>query len=165
MQKKQLLQLSLGLIFVALIIGIAATASEKKTVLVNTEFPTDFLAQHTEWSSPDLSFPAILIFYNPDCDHCQYEVSSLSTHPDFQKLPVYWLSAADPDELANFQQKYTSDAPASFQFFRDPQHQIGNTMGVRTYPSIFIYDAVGNLAHQYEGETKPEAILQHLASD
>ncbi|GAB5553642.1 MAG: hypothetical protein Sapg2KO_32330 [Saprospiraceae bacterium] len=162
MQKKQLLQLSLGLLFIALIVGIAATASNKPTISGSTDFPSELLEEHTEWTATKQAYPSVLIFYNPNCEHCQYEAQSLSTHSAFQKTPVYWLSAAEPEALSDFQMQYATDAPASFQFLHDPQHQIGNAMGVRTYPSLFIYDADGHLAHQYEGETKPEAILKYL---
>ena len=163
MQKKQLLQLSLGLLFIALIIGIAATASTKSATLVSTDFPSELLAKHTDCTAIKQAYPSVLIFYNPDCEHCQYEAESLSTHPDFQKLAVYWFSAADPAALTSFQKEYAADAPASFQFYQDPQHQIGNALGVRTYPSIFIYGADGNFVHQYEGEAKPAAILKYLS--
>ena len=34
--------------------------------------------------------------------------------------------------------------------------------GLRTFPTVFIYDAEGNLAKKYTGETKMEAILKVL---
>jgi len=161
MSKKNLLQLTLGLLFMALIIGIASSIPAKQEDVIAAEiFPTALLAERTAWSAPETASARVLIFYNPDCEHCQYEAKTLSTHPDFQEREVVWLSGAASEENRAFQEQYTSAAPAAFQFLDDPQYAVANALGVRTFPTILIYGAEGELLKRYEGETKPEAILR-----
>lgn len=163
MPTKNLLQLLLGLLFITLIVGIASSIPAKQEAVAAAKtFPAALLAEHTAWQAPETASARVLIFYNPDCEHCQYEAKTLSTHPDFQAMEVVWLSGASVEENTVFRQTYAREAPASFQFLEDPQHAIGNALGVRTYPTIFIYDTYGQLLHEYEGETKPEAIWRWM---
>lgn len=163
MSTKKLLQLSLGLLFIALIVGIVSSIPAKQEAATAAEtFPTALLAEHTAWQAPEVASASVLIFYNPDCEHCQYEAKTLSAHPDFQAIEVVWLSGATAEENRAFWETYAAAAPASFQFLDDPQHTLGNALGVRTFPTIFIYGVEGQLLQQYEGETKPEAILRWI---
>lgn len=163
MQKKKLLQLSLGLVTGILIVGIAVSILNKKEApAAAKEFPAALLQSHTSWQAPEDAGPRLLIFYNPECDHCQYEAKTLSTHPDFWKMEIAWLSGESSEANQAFRKEYAADAPASFQFLDDPEHQIGNALGVSIFPTIFIYGADGMLLHKYEGETKPAAILKWI---
>jgi thiol-disulfide isomerase/thioredoxin len=160
---KKILLLFLGLLFIALLIGIARSVPARPEDGMAAEtFPAALLTQHTSWQAPGTAESRVLIFYNPDCEHCQYEAKTLSTHPDFQEMAVVWLSGAPPAENGAFQERYASEAPDAFQFLDDPQYAVANALGIRTFPTILIYGAEGALLKRYEGETKPEAILRWM---
>lgn len=163
MQKKTIIKVSFGLLFIALIVGIAVSSSSKNDLPeVAESFPTELLQSKMSLEKSSLERPRLIIFYNPECEHCQYEAETLSTNPDFQNLDVYWVSGAASEDNQAFKASYASAAPASFHFLDDKQYQIGNALGVRTFPTIFIYGEDGSLLYKYEGETKPEAILKWL---
>ncbi|HKK74278.1 MAG TPA: thioredoxin family protein [Saprospiraceae bacterium] len=163
MKKRTLLGIVIALLAITPVVILGVLLSRQNQVPeLARQFPVDLLAAHTDWQVPSEAGPALLLFYSPDCDHCQNEAEELSTHPEFKEQTIYWLSGDTPEANRSFQDTYAPEAPASFQFLEDSDYGVANALEVSMFPTIFIYDAAGHLLHRYEGETEPERILSWL---
>lgn len=163
MKRKTLLVIIIAVLAITPIVILLFLLSDQRQVpALAKQLPTELLSANTDWQPPTESRPIILIFYSPSCDHCQAEAQNLSTHPTFQEQTIYWLSGATPKANRTFQETYAPDAPQRFQFLEDPDYRLADALEVSIFPTIFIYNSEGKLRRHYEGETKPERLLNWL---
>jgi len=108
----------------------------------------------------------ILIHFLPDCHFCQNEAAALRDNLSaFDGVRLLMISGADREAVKVFAVEYGLAGRSNVEFFLDPQQQFTGLFGTQAVPAIFIYDERGRLIKRYRGETKIEAILQHLNSD
>lgn len=163
MKKKTLLGIIIGILAITPIVVLSVLLTRQNSVPESArQLPIDLLAANPAWVSSSEKAPVILVFYSPECDHCQNEAKKLSTHPGFQDQTMYWLSGDTPAANQTFRETYASPTPNSFQFLEDTDYQTANTLEVSIFPTIFIYDESGKLRRRYEGETEPERILKWI---
>lgn len=104
----------------------------------------------------------VLIFFNPDCDHCQREAEQIKNRKQlFYEYQVYFISTETVEALNGFAKKYElmddnflfaqADAAAVFE-------SVGNLPSV---PAIFIYDNK-RFVKRFDGETSLDVIQQFL---
>ena len=97
---------------------------------------------------------ALLSFINPDCDHCRYEVEALCSDPERPSdLPVVFVSGAPVDSLRALAEPWLE--VSDIYFAHDSAWQVSNQLGVRSFPTTFLYRADGTLLTRVEGEAKP----------
>ena len=107
--------------------------------------------------------PTVLLFIEPDCEHCQRQVVELQKHhAKLNGAAVFVLSAAPLAELKAFAQtNWLTDLPnvRVAHVGRGVAHE---TFGFASTPDILIYHADGLLSKRLKGETSIEAIRRHL---
>src|SRR6186713_583617 len=55
----------------------------------------------------DLEGTVIIIFFQPDCDHCQREAKEIRKHLDaFKKYELYFVTSNQKSEVENFVKDY-----------------------------------------------------------
>ena len=116
---------------------------------------------------PELSLrkgkPDLIILFNPDCEHCQYEAVQLQKyHQELTRSNVYLLTTETADRTHAFSHKYGLDTLAMIHIGTLSQEESYQMFGPTLVPHIFIYGPDGNLREEYKGETKIDAILTHL---
>lgn len=110
----------------------------------------------------EVSGKVVLIFFNPDCDHCQREAEQIKNRKQlFANQTLYFISTESPESMIAFAKKYEltdknfvfaqADAAAVFE-------SVGNLPSV---PAIFIYDSK-KLIKRFDGETSLDVIQQFL---
>lgn len=107
---------------------------------------------------------AVLFFFHPDCEHCQSEARQIQENvEELKAVKLIWISYENLDRLREFDEEYklTGSFPQLVMAKIEPV-VANEKFGLRTFPTVFIYDAEGNLAKKYTGETKIEAILKYL---
>ncbi|MER0440343.1 hypothetical protein [Emticicia sp. W12TSBA100-4] len=110
--------------------------------------------------------PIIILFFNPDCDHCQYEAKSILEHnSDFANTNFWWVTTVDSSAINDFSQKYNLDNLSNHYFAKLPAEKVVETFGSVSVPHIFIYDKTGVLQKEFRGETKIEALLRYTNQD
>ncbi len=108
--------------------------------------------------------PAVLIYFSPDCDHCQLFTADL--------LKNYNVVANKQVVMVTFQDmKMVQPFATKYKLSQYPNIKIGTegmTYGVqryyqiRSFPYIAIYDKAGNLVKTYEGEQPHAEIFKTL---
>lgn len=95
--------------------------------------------------------PTVLIYFDPDCDHCQQEARAYrSAMASLGKTRVLWLASVPQPVLQRFVRNYGL-APAQVLYL--DQELAYRRFGFTTVPDIMVYGADGNLARRFKGQT------------
>ena len=113
--------------------------------------------------APNNNTPTIILFFNPDCDHCQYEAKSILEHKsDFVNTNFWWVTTVDSSAINDFSKKHHLDKLSKHYFAKLSTEKVVETFGSVSVPHIFIYDKTGVLQKEFRGETKIEALLKYI---
>jgi peroxiredoxin len=104
----------------------------------------------------------IVIYFSPDCDHCQYEAKAIKAQIDqFSGAVICMITRADSSQAAAF--------AATYQLEHEPVHictdhegAFYRQFGMVSVPSIFIYDVNGDLKKHFSGEVKIESLIKYI---
>lgn len=96
--------------------------------------------------------PILLIYFSPDCDHCQVMMKEwFKKVDDFKKASVVMISFLPIDKMATFEKDFkTNQYPniivgtEGFSFF------VRNYYGIADMPFMVLYDKDGNLVTSHE---------------
>ncbi len=122
--------------------------------------------QWTSKQAPNNDIPTIVLFFNPDCDHCQYEAKAILEHQsDFTSTNFWWVTTVDGSAINDFSKKYNLVSLSNHYFAKLPAEKVVETFGSVSVPHIFIYDKAGILQKEFRGETKIEALLRYTNQD
>jgi len=103
----------------------------------------------------------ILVLFQPGCDHCQREATSMSEHLDrFKDYQVYFISSATSSDNAQFATDYGLAGASNFQFGTTTADHIVQHFGSIPTPSVYIYSEQGKLVNEFIGETPIDQILE-----
>ena len=111
----------------------------------------------------DLNKPSLILYFNPDCEHCQYEARAIrDSLPRFAEVNVLLISDEPIARLQAFAKEYDLAAQPNIHILYDGERNFKALFGTSLVPSIFIYNRQQQLVKQFKGETKMEAILKYL---
>ncbi len=107
--------------------------------------------------------PTVIIVFNPDCEHCQYEAQQLNLHHGaFSRAAVFWLTTDTPAHARVFARQYGLDSLPGVHVGTLTRDEAYRAFGPTSVPHLFVYGADGKLRKEYRGETKIEAITKYL---
>jgi hypothetical protein len=114
-------------------------------------------------SARNLPAKSILVFYFPDCDHCQREAADISKHlAAFKSYHVWFIAVVPFPEIQKFAIDYKLIGYNYVHFVRTEPKDITNNYGGISTPSMYIYSKEKKLVKAFNGETKVEEIIKHL---
>ena len=104
--------------------------------------------------------PFVLMFFSPDCEHCQKETKELLAYKqELKGLQIVMVSPLSFDLIKTFYQDYGLASMPDVIMGQDNSYALGSRYQLRTYPSIYVYDARGKLAKAFAGNAGVPAIL------
>lgn len=108
--------------------------------------------------------PTVIIYFHPECEHCQYEASEIGKQAEqFEKANMIMITPDDSTkQVEAFAAKYHLWEVDNLTVLLDRNHQFLKSFGTTVFPSVFIYGADKKLLKMYKGETKMEAIISNL---
>jgi thiol-disulfide isomerase/thioredoxin len=107
------------------------------------------------------SQPVVLMFFSPDCDHCQKETKELMAYKEeLKNLQIVMASPAAFKDINAFYKDYNIASMTNIIMGQDANYVLGMKYQIRTYPSIFVYDSSGILAKAFVGNISVPAILE-----
>ncbi|MEJ7643142.1 MAG: redoxin domain-containing protein [Chryseolinea sp.] len=111
----------------------------------------------------DLTGASVLIFFQPDCDHCQREAADIEKNLDaFVDTSLYFITAAPMQEIIQFARDYKLSDRSNVHFGFTPAKNILDNYGAISAPSVYIYSDKHKLVKSFNGEVAVEKILSHL---
>ena len=107
--------------------------------------------------------PLVLVFFSPDCDHCQKETMELLAYKnELKSVQILMASPASYGEVKRFYEEYHLASMPNVKMGQDVNFVLGSKFKLTTFPSIFIYDANGKLTKKFVGNIGVPDILAAL---
>ncbi len=117
----------------------------------------------TQYMAKSIRGKAVLILFQPDCDHCQREAVQIEENLHaFKGYDLYFISDAPLDQLEKFAQAYKLGSRDNVHFAHTSVSHILNTYGPVASPSLYIYSEKGKLKKAFNGETPISEIRNYL---
>lgn len=118
------------------------------------------LLDNTQINLKDLTGKNALIFFQPDCDHCQREAQEFERNLEaFTGTTLYFISSGSLEEAKAFADTYKLNGRPNVHFALTPAINVLNTYGPISAPSIYIYSEDHKLVKGFNGETPIERII------
>lgn len=107
--------------------------------------------------------PTAIIYFNTDCDNCQYEATQIQKNmAQFKDTQLLMLSIEPLANIRQFIKTYRLEGLSNLQVGQITGKTAVETFGFKSVPHILIYNAENQLVKEYKSETKIEAILKYL---
>lgn len=104
--------------------------------------------------------PLIIMFFSPDCEHCQKETKELLAYKEeLKNIQILMVSPSSYSMIKQFYQEYALSTMQNIKLGNDLNYALGSIYQLRTFPSMFIYDQSGKLAKAFVGNIGVPAIL------
>jgi peroxiredoxin len=110
----------------------------------------------------DVEEKTVLIYFNPDCDHCQREATQISNRKSiFNDYTVYFISIDSMHRIEQFAKEYNL-VENNFVFAQADNYEVYEAVGaLQSVPAIFIYNK-RRLIKRTEGEVQLEELMKYL---
>lgn len=108
--------------------------------------------------------PVVLIYFDPDCDHCQKLMKELFQKIDaFKKAEIIMLTFKPIEEVAAFEKQNNTQKHSNIIVGTEGTgFYVRNYYGLLTMPFTALYDKKGNLSYSYRKETLVDDLINRL---
>lgn len=144
---------------------------QKQVIQKNIEHLPNFTFYHPEDnsqfrpSSLVANQSILLIYFNSECEHCQYEASEIfKQQSQFKDTQILMVSSESIKAIESFSKKYKLGQIPFLRVLKVDAEAFYHTFGSLSVPSIFIYDTKQSLVKTFKGEVKVEKLLEYLPS-
>ena len=102
----------------------------------------------------------LIIYFSPDCGHCQHEATEMVKNIDSLKhVYLVWAGSRSIPELKAFSEKYGLNALPNAVCGQDQQYSIPSYYQVKYTPFVAVYDSRKQFVKAYEmGVEMPELL-------
>jgi peroxiredoxin len=109
----------------------------------------------------DFTKPMVIRYFHPECEYCRYEAREMASHASaFSQVQVVMITPDDSAQrVARFIAEHNLLEIDNIEFLTDRNNQFRSVFGKAVIPSVYIYGTDQTLYGQFQGETRPEAIL------
>lgn len=107
--------------------------------------------------------PLVLIHFNSECDHCQYEAKDIKKNAEsFSGANLVFMSSEPLSKIESFAHEYGLGNYRNIFFTKIDAGHATTTFGVLSIPHVFIYGPDKVLIKEFRGETSAAVITKHL---
>ncbi len=107
--------------------------------------------------------PVLLVYFNPDCDHCKDEAKQLMEHKDdFKKLYMVFISTASLPSIKTFADTFDIQGK-NIIIGRDEAYKLPPFYSIRFAPFVVLYNKEKNIENVYEGGISWQKLKEVLA--
>ena len=108
--------------------------------------------------------PLVLIYFDPDCDHCQKLMTELFKKINsFKKVEMVLITFKSVTEVAAFEKKYTTSKYANLKVGTEGTlFYLKNYYKLVKMPFTVLYDSKGNYNFSYREETHVDDLIKRL---
>ncbi len=117
----------------------------------------------TQTTARSLTGNVILVFFLPDCDHCQREARQIGNNLNaFKDYALYFVSTAPLPEQEKFGKEYNLSGQPNVSFAQASPDELYKHFGLFPTPTVYIYREGGRLVKVFRDETPVEQIIAAL---
>lgn len=108
--------------------------------------------------------PVVLIYFSPDCEHCQdFTKDLVKNYNVVANKQVVMVTFQSMEMLKPFVKQYSLATYPNFKVGTEgTSYVVQRYYGIRSFPYIAIYDKTGKLVKVYEGEQPHADIFKTL---
>ncbi len=107
--------------------------------------------------------PVIMMFFNPDCDHCQRETKELLAYKEELKdIQIVMVSSLSFTSIKDFYKEYNIASMPGVSMGQDINYALRLKFRPTNFPGIYVYDANRKLVKVYAGNVAVPTILDAL---
>lgn len=108
--------------------------------------------------------PVVLIYFSPDCEHCQsFTKDLLKNYNVVANKQVVMVTFQAMDMLKPFVSQYSLNTYPNFKVGTEgTSYLVQRYYQIRSFPYIAIYDKKGNLVRTFEGEQPHAEIFKAM---
>lgn len=107
--------------------------------------------------------PVVVMFFSPDCDHCQHQTEDIIKNISALKEVQIVMATYQPLEtLMAFKQKYGLEKYPNILVGRDTQYFLPSFFGVKSLPFLAFYNKKWDLLSVHQGNLKPADFLKRI---
>ena len=118
------------------------------------------LLDNTQVNVKDLKGKNALIFFQPDCDHCQREAQEFERNLEaFTGTSLYFITSGPMEEIKAFADAYKLSGRPNVHFAFTAALNVLNNYGPISAPSVYVYSEDHKLVKGFNGETPIERII------
>ena len=104
---------------------------------------------------------SIIVFFDPDCYHCTYEIESIIKNIDsLENTNILMVSNQPVIKLKHFYNQYNLDNYPQIKLLYAGYQDFISVFGDANVPTTFIYDESNKLLRLFKGEVGIEAIIR-----
>lgn len=139
----------------------AAAPYTKDSTLPNFQL----LRQDSSWLStaqlPKKS-TVVIIFFNPDCEHCQHEATNLAKNMDKLKNVQFIWATYQPtfEEISAFASKYHLNNLSNVHFVKDVNYAIPSFYHLEMTPYMAVYGKHKKLLKTFPAGVDPKELIE-----
>lgn len=103
--------------------------------------------------------PTILIFFDPDCDHCQEATKNFTKKIDrFKDVQILMVTIYDFSRIKKFYKDYKLADYPNITLTRDAVFDLPKFYQVSSIPDVYVYDKSGKLIGHYKKDIPVDEI-------
>lgn len=106
------------------------------------------------------NMPLIIMFFSPDCDHCQKQIKEMMAYKEeLKNIQIVMISPLSYKDNKIFYDEYALARMPNTRLGFDITFKLRNLYKTTTYPSMYVYDRNGTLAKAFVGNIGVPAII------
>lgn len=126
-----------------------------KLILTDSTLFTEKLIPQAEYTC--------IVYFSPDCSHCQYEADQLIKNIDsLKQVQFVWVSYRDFEDIRAFGKKYQFERYPNIIIGRDPEYTIPAFFQVKFTPFVALYDQNKEFLKVWESGVEMPELLQFI---
>lgn len=107
--------------------------------------------------------PTAVMFFNPGCEHCEYEGEALSANSgSLKEKEILMVSLSPRDSIKAYAKRHRLERIPNIHFATDSLAKATILFGVQSIPTTFVYGSDGKLRKRFNGEVSIKALLREL---
>lgn len=119
----------------------------------------------TRQQLPEADF-TIIVYFSPDCGHCQYEAKEMINNMDSLKnTSILWVSYRDMADIKGFAETYGFYKHKNLKVGRDPNYTIPTFFQVKYTPYVAVYNKKGEYLKAFEGGIEMPELNRFLSAN
>lgn len=107
--------------------------------------------------------PSLFIYFNTDCEHCQYEATEIVKNTTaLRDDNIVFVSNQPYTNIRQFDNAYHLSQYSFIRLLKDSTDNFYKTFGTSTVPSLVLYNSKGALIKNYKGEVDITTVITLL---
>jgi thioredoxin-related protein len=120
---------------------------------------------HLTKQSINVKHKTLLMFFSPECTHCQHQTEDMLAAIDSLKDIQIVMATYQPfEEMVAFNQKYGIEKYSNIKLGRDTKYFLPPYYRMKSLPFLALYDNKGNYITSFEGNQKVSRLLEAFDS-